>query len=729
MRYSDDTYLDGMFANRSSLAFDVLQTNRVTDVVTERRGLVETMRFTRELAGDLPEDVTLVGGALTASGSITIDGAMTGAPHPSKRADRLAWVGSDVEVWAGFLGSAELEVFTGRVRSFGFDESAYDIDVTLTDGSDRLRAPVSLPAFGSRANRLTPTQISRYPTNLSAIVVHALHACGVRMTPAPHALCVYHAPLIGGLIAERGWTLPQGAGVDDDLDWLGTGPFGPLPLNPSGGYWTAEAYPSKFIEWGSTASRARVHCWLNTTGGYDEILILRMGTRDIRLEVASTTSITARVWHGTGWTTTTVSGLSVGWHQVAFTIDLAGAASLWVDGATSTATVAGFGGSTGEVRMDYELGRIQSLSLLMWTTFDTPPPLSTTPFVPQADVDVAILDVDVLPVVTGRVAWELLKEVASAELGMVGHDEAGRFYFRSRDTINASTTPVVEWDTDLVDNLSGSASVDSVRTRITAPYTPLALLGSNRGGETEETTAIPVAVSDRVLTFPNGFSDHVISANKTWQPDSSAVTVVTSPGQVWDVDNALAVSTDSSGTTRYTGSGIIARLLPLSATSWILRVNNSSGSAKYAAWPAEWNTDTYGAAGRTAGDPSFFVNGHGLTGEYTTLSFEAENAAAVTAYGDRVLPLPESPWRQNSWAVDALATRLLADLAEPRMQVDDITVPADLRWEIGDPVRLKDWYGRVEPVTVRMTRMVLTFDRQIESGLMGTYSFRSLPEA
>lgn len=737
MRHQGDTYYDEMFKHRTGFTAWVDHTNRKSGVVKDVTPLVKEFTVTRELSGDLPGQVSLVGGGVAVAASIRADAAMPSAPHPLKPADRAGWIASRMQLSAGFDLDA-LEVFTGKVREFAFDEEGWGLTLDLIDGRDDLRAPVTLPAYGSVTTRVAPGRFQRYPTNLAAVIVAALHRNNIRLTPAPaEAACVFSAPLVFGAIADKGWTIPIGSGVVDAVPWLVPGKFGPMPSGPGGyGYWSLQCYPSSSVIWGASSSNLRLEFFADTSGlsGATDPVTLYVGATGQARVTLGPTSISSRVWNGSTWAAGPSLPVTPGWHHISLTVSYLEGLTLWVDGVAATADL---GTSAmpplghGPTRIDLNLGRIQQVSLHSWTvsTPRTSPTFEPT-FKPQADVDRALLEVDYLPAIDGRNAWELCKEIAAAELGMVGFDETGRFYFKNRDTLNAPVVPVATWGTDLVDNVRGSATADSVRTRVTALVEPKVFISSGRGASTELSTAVPVAMADDVLTLPIGYSTHIISASEPWCAVSAFVEPITAIGRAWDVDNGMAICSDALGGSLYTAGGIDATLSMLSPTSASLKVRNTSGATRYAVWPAAWTGPTYKDPpfGLDKGSPAVWVNGRGLTGDYKIVSVDRTDVLALADWGDRALVLDANAWRQHPTSVELLADRLLADLKEPRAELEDITVPADVRWQIGDPILLTDWKGRLPDVLARITRIELTVSNEVESGIVGRYSLRTIPQ-
>jgi hypothetical protein len=726
MRFQNDAGLNAAFADRGPLTVAVNQTGRTSGATRNRVGIVKTVTVTQEMAGDIPEQTSLVGGAVSARAKLEIDGAADGAPQPFQRESRLDWLGSKTVVRAGY-DADPLDVFTGNVRELGTSEFAHTRHATLVDLSDGMRGEVTLKPFGSYAPKAPPLRLARYPTNAAAVIVSALHANGIRVTAKPLDGAVISVPMVFGALADTGWTVPSGSGVPEATNWLTTtAKFAMTPIRMTTGVFNVRAYPSTVNQWNTTGTTAlRMEAWLDPRAAASE-------TQMLKLTLAGTT-VTAMASQGTFWARlTTPTGATLGgnsyvlsdWTHVALDVTAAGVFTTWINGVRRETVDWGrplVGGPAADLWVDLMPGRVQQLSVAEWASLPGNPDPQTN-FKPEADVDRALLDLDVVPTVEGRVGWELCKEIASAELGMVGFNESGRFYFKNRDTLNGQKVPVATWDTDLVDDLAGSAVVDSVRTRVTGTCVPRWFVGSGRGAETPESTAEPVAMAETVPEV-GANTTFLLTASEPWMADSGKFTVITSPGQAWDVDLGIVFCQDPGGVTRLTTNLIDAYLIPLSATTALVQIRSTYAYMAYAAWPAAWVTgDT--PFGFQAGSPAVWVNGRAVRGEFSPVLVNEESG--TSGWGDRTLDLGESPWRQRAKDVRTLAGNLLRDLAEPRLEINDVTVPADLRWEIGDPIKLTDWAGRVPDVTARITRIETKLSLDQETGAVGTYSLRTL---
>lgn len=435
---------------------DVFGTTRDLVPMTSR------IQIARELARDLPDLASAAAGSVAARATFDVDGYTDGAPNPLSSVDRLDWTSAPVRVSAGFAGLT-VPVFTGTVREMNISELERQVQVSALDGADLLRAPLTLPQFGYGAFPDRTAAPLSNPTNLSAVVVAALHANGIRITPAPRAGCIFSVPGVGGSLAEVGRTFPyvEGArtiaywgsdplfaGVNTPGGWI-PGPFGPAATargqaydaQPaafpwvSGAKFSAEGYwyrddlgPTGWVGlmrvFGTTSTGVRISWYLRYSAGTLDLVLTNYGT-------------------ATSTTITTTPLTTVGWHHVAMQISATGDWALWLDGVnaasgTSALWSAGDGTNlTTVVTSGSPSQAVQIHGFAPGVAWDTP--TAAWGFTPQADVEQSAVNLQYVPLVQDRISWEVLKEVAAVDMGAVGFDESGKFYFRSSLTLNAPT--------------------------------------------------------------------------------------------------------------------------------------------------------------------------------------------------------------------------------------------------------------------------------------------------
>jgi len=668
---------------------------------TDRVPMVARMVVDRELGADVPDGARLVGGGMTSAAQLEVDAAMPGAPSAMRPADLTAWLGTPVRIVAGF-GSYVLDTFRGRVRELQSSAAGRTTLVSLVDDSDAMRAPVTLPAYGSVAPRWAPGRVARYPVNASAVVVAALHASGMRVTPQPPTDCVVSIPGVFGLLPDPGlgWCVPSGTGATSSALLVASGsaacgPYGPQ-VSPSQPI-AVTGYPQRRVTWGGGTNIIAADLWFyKNTGNYG--VTLNFSGHKITVEVAVASPANLFVY-------TTASGgsraqkfsvaASTGWHHVRVTMTRSPEKlEFWVDGVASTPITSGTGltaigdGTTASLQLTSP-GVIQAAMLLAGsgTTLTAP---STASFTSGADVSTSALELDYVPPIDGRLAWEVIKEIATAEFGSAGFNEAGRFAYRNRAELNAAASPVLTLDATVVDDLRGRSAVDSIRTRVETKYVPKVLLDDGIGNLVDVTR--PLWASDKWTLVP-GWNSFLVSASNPWIPRSGTVNAITNAGQATMVDVGITVcsGSDGSGTVYEYANGIRAQIVMISPTTGVLWIYNHLAVNAYCVWPLAWDSTTpyaelIEALGATPGGPGAFVRALLLDGDYPTISRAMDATTEQSTWGVRTLALDENPWRHQAAAVDVIAGQLLNDLKTPRLVLDDVTVPGDVRIELGDVV-------------------------------------------
>ncbi len=441
-----------------AITADVFGTPRDLAAMTSK------VQITRELARDLPDLASAAAGSIAAKATFDVDGYMPGAPNPLTDADRLDWTSAPVQVSAGFAGLT-VPVFTGTVRELNIAELGRQVQVSAFDGADLLRASLTLPQFGYGAFPDRTAAPLSNPTNLSAVVVAALHANGIRITPAPRAGCIFSVPGVGGSLAEMGRTFPyvEGArtiayfgsdplfaGVNVPGGWI-PGPFGPAATA------RGQAYDAQLVEfpWVAGAKFSTEGYWyrynLGPLGFSEPIRVFGTTAAGVKIswslkyDEAGSTLDLVLTNYGTSTNTTiaTTPLTTFGWHHVAMQISATGAWALWLDGVNATSGTsalwsAGDGTNlTAVVTSSSPSQAVQIHGFGPGVALDTP--TAAWGFVPQADIEQSAVDLQYVPIVQDRISWEVLKEVAAVDMGAVGFDESGRFFFRSSLTLNAPT--------------------------------------------------------------------------------------------------------------------------------------------------------------------------------------------------------------------------------------------------------------------------------------------------
>lgn len=321
-----------------------------------------------------------------------------------------------------------------------------------------------------------------------------------------------------------------------------------------------------------------------------------------------------------------------------------------------------------------------------------------------------------LPVTSADDAWDIITEVASAELGSVFWDESGVFRFWNRNTIvdKQDTT----WRTFSLDNVQGlqiTNSFDSVRNIITSE--------STRGFSISEVAFDSSSVDE--FYIPGGatvkfirYVDNVqsIGLNKVprYQTDFEA-----GPYPLWDNDGSYegyvvqwftggAWSEDNGRT-----SGVDVWVYGNEDGSFTIEIHNGYGDPARLATGGP--TDSGSAALRVVGS---------VVHTDETAILTALDRDSIAIYGRRNMPLT-GDWIQ--WQPDVVTSLLeyvLPRTIKPIPTTDAITVAGDPRLQLGDRVDIVDPQGMGELIGVQIYGTHRTYTK--DTGLMDTHTVEML---
>ena len=304
-------------------------------------------------------------------------------------------------------------------------------------------------------------------------------------------------------------------------------------------------------------------------------------------------------------------------------------------------------------------------------------------------------------------AWDIVKEVAAAEYGVVFFDEEGNFQFWNYDTVDQKQheDPVRLFTLDQVENFSLRLTMDSLRnvwrvTTKTAEAAPGVAYDLARDGvpRQENDTTLPVR-----FIIPNGTyfgfmipdNDHVISIHPylTLRPED----VSFDEYAPWEGYKTF------QGTS-YTGQEIY--FWPRKSGPYWTKVicfNGSSGPQGFVG----------------LNNRAFFRIQGTLIKENEERSWEVRNENSVAEYGERVLEMSGNFWLQDEFQTRAMLSKLVSKLGRPIPVTDAITVPGDPRIQLGDVIEIDDPDG----FGGSMKLQVLGITRELEDGigLVDTY--------
>lgn len=272
-----------------------------------------------------------------------------------------------------------------------------------------------------------------------------------------------------------------------------------------------------------------------------------------------------------------------------------------------------------------------------------------------------------------REAWELLRELAAAELGTVWLDQYGNVRYDTRAKLVGTTAQTVQRTISSDDHLLDvrvEERANTVANVVTCPYTPVQLVyGEMWSAPAQVIAVLPGQTLDVPIEFPAGAYDRMTA---TVSVNSSAT-------------GGGAVLADNQETdlwvwyTRNVAGNVQLSLRALGPTTGVLRIYNPRGVTVYFV-----DAD---------GNPSLTIRGQMVRQYEAADPPEYRDPASIATYGEQPLALSASPWRQRPQFAAGLALALCRDLATLRPQLTSVQITGDPRLEFYDRLRLVDRTG------------------------------------
>jgi hypothetical protein len=326
-----------------------------------------------------------------------------------------------------------------------------------------------------------------------------------------------------------------------------------------------------------------------------------------------------------------------------------------------------------------------------------------------------------LPVTNAEDAWDIITQVAAAELGSVFWDENGVFRFWNRDTIidKQDTT----WRTFSMDHVQGlqiTNSFDSIRNIVTSESKRgFARTQVSYDSQSIEEFYIPPLTAIKFIRFVDNIQSFGLWKVTRYQTDYDPGNYpVTYP--FWDNDGNY--------------EGYVAQWLD-PVLGWtekngliggldIYPYGNEDGSITIEIWNG-WNEPARVATGGSGDSSSAALRILGsevITDETAVLA--VSDTDSIAKYGRRNLPLT-GDWVQ--WQPDVVTSLLeytLPRTLQPIPTTDAITVSGDPRLQLGDRVDIVDPDGMGERIGLQIYGIQRSYTR--DTGLVDTLTVEML---
>lgn len=313
-----------------------------------------------------------------------------------------------------------------------------------------------------------------------------------------------------------------------------------------------------------------------------------------------------------------------------------------------------------------------------------------------------------MPVVDVDDAWELMRDVASAEFGSIFWDEAGVFRFWNYETIQMlQNNPVRSIDLDQLTGLRFTNWSDSIRNIITVNAT------DRRSGS----AVVFEAQGEWDFVIPGG-------TRKTWRigvpdmqthsPESPARyrTIASGSQPVWSnaVIHGYVVQWLHDNGSYFEDASFVSGI---EIDEWIdfegnLVIQIRNGYKE----PARLWADANHTGLRIGGTKLFDI---------TENTYTYKDVPSTNKYGGRNLQLT-GPWYQEFHNQQGGISRLLSVTKDPVPDTENITLAGDPRIQLGDTFRVSDPEGFGARFDMQVFGITRTYN--VASGLSDTYAVK-----
>lgn len=680
---------------------------------------------------------------LTLSGLIgpTLDPAKTVAwllnpadpTSPLYRSDAL---GSPLVIEAGVYtpGNATAEmypVFTGVVDDYTVDVQAGTATLSCLDYRSKFGKAPSLPlgAFSDNATAATYNASDLGPLLTSGWVLNQFaESVGLYASPPPRTACVFRQTNHGGAWPETSWAaaseitapaLVSGAvNVPANNGWVpgmfsrqvaatmnstffnappvGL-PYGTIPgdMGASGQTWFVECWVQNTNNIALVGPTGTAFLFRLTGNGSPTATSIAVGLEATALGSALRPFISVTI---NGVTTTMNPGLTIpldgNWYYFANAFRYTSTTQVdnvtWVNGSSWHAAT-NLSGTVNAHESIIAAGLVaytpvESVQVTNepFTDFTDPSPNYTYATSTLVDLDPSLNQLTVVPDLTGQDAWSVIQQVAEAEGGVAGFDEAGVFRFINRDTIDTQASARTVTPTYSLKTLQQEMGLSFVRNHIQLPVSTYAVLPA----ATVWTSTTGYQINPRVdRTIIVNTTDPVINVSRIFgvKPPSGAV-----PGQSY----YRAATHPTGGGSEVSNLNITAT--QLGPTTIAIRIINPNGYTCFLVTPIAGPYPPtedgqplleVGAQAITANTGTAGAGGTVADSQWPPAS---EGGAATNPRGELLLTMATDPFVQNQASAQTFTDSLLGDLYQPRPLWRNVGIVPDPSLQLADLITITD---------------------------------------
>jgi hypothetical protein len=714
---------------------------------------VASVRVSRTLTSDLPAETNLVVGGTATQVTLGLAGDVEGQPvghvlnpHQGLMPD-ASRMGAPVTLDLGMVtdaGPERLRQFTGRVRD-GTVGGPREASLVALDGPEILNAAVTVPPIAGR----DPVGTGKFQgAELNFLLDYVMRRNGWYQSLGPHPSGETRllATLSGSAYAEVGGPTAPYFFIHDEASNTGT-----LPEFVDGSRGRAVKVPDAV----TNGPYSRNQWWLTSQVSTGGALRLLLETEQMYVAGPNNTgnvfvmmlymnsvttsptdwlylthNFTTNQWQvhiarGSGAPTANTGTFIIGTlacplgtpfylaMQADYTASVVNVTVRVGSTTMSGNIVMGIGNGAGHldaVQTPSQLpggGWVSGIHFTKMTTFDSDLYRDATAPGPVPDLDPCKSELVATMPAESVQSWALLQDLATAEGGLFFLSEDGVPTFWNRDRMTSQVSAVRTISADLsLKSLATAEAIDTVRNVVKVTAAPPQV---DRADDiiwaASEVLMVPAAGS---LAVPMEFPGVALSV------DTSLIYYSGSTGVASGSGYRAAKGNDGTG-------GDVSNLgftWDLSASRATLTVTNPNGFDVFLV--------ENGLASTTRGRPMLQIVGRAARPTQNPYVVVRRDEASVDAYGEQVLEVPASEWRQNTEAAEDLADHLLDRLRVPRPVIPSVAAVGDPRTQVGDRVTIIDSAG----IGLARDYFVVGVDRTLDSsGLSDTYAVREAGHA
>jgi len=647
-----------------------------------------SVSISRAIASGLPDQVSPISGEATATANIDLANGQTlsemesaawfysrlNDDSPLSTYDRL---NLPVQIELGYRttnGSETLRKLTGYSTDLDVDVSRGEASLSVADYRALLSEPVNLPAAVSDQG----DQLRLPGLDGQWLIDYVLRQNGINVSPAVRNNAAVYATFHGSAFPDVGelalaWDSADGI-ERKQLTFTPDGKFaealnaGPEPRatqNEGPNIWIRPLATHPI----STNPNNRVHAEMWAKIGEDSTGVFSFLAHTIHdhfvlWEIdAGVISVSVKR-HGTA-STLQVSAPALTnpdpeWIYVGMELEwtTAGAtARLRIEDTTYSGSITS--AYTTQQAAFNTVGALPDFPVEAWQITNLAPNIWRDTHAPAASLDPSINNIFAVVETTARDSWQLLREIAEAELGTVHFDENGVFNFWSRAHWVTEEAQTVQKTVDVsqqIKSIGYRDGLDQIANEVEAGVTAYTFGAAvdNLWVSPENLVAVP-GTSSTVLDVDLG---------------KAAAGIVTEFVPYYDPTRSwFEARVTPGGAIDY--SSVTVKAEVISAQRVRITINNTADSTRYLLESQQL--------------PSIHLFGRPIIPiEESDSHPVVTDDGSIEIYGRRVLSLPANPWRQSYSSARGIAQAVLSETAYPNPVLTSVRIVGDPTIQLGD---------------------------------------------